>query len=227
MLLILHGITIKAQQNINRESYQQDVRFSQYMDKLSSEDKKINYQDIEGSPYYYLEFLPARFGNSSSSHSIRYNIYTDTVEMMIDNVIDEIPKTNIVKESQLSKFTFEKSNETLILVDSHDEKSGYFFRLTSGKNQLLKKVKTQYKPEVPSPNHLIARIPPRFEKPLITYYFKTQKGLIEFPKNLDDFLIYFPQNNQEIRSFIKKNRIKLSDEKNLELLFIYINSIET
>lgn len=225
-ILIVHGITTHAQQQLSRESYQQDVRFSQYMDKLSSDSKKMKYEDIQGSPYYHLEFLPARFGNTSSSHSIRYNIYTDTVEMMIDSVIDEIPKTNIVKESPLSKFTFEKSNETLILIDSHDERSGYFFLLANGKNQLLKKIKLEFKSEIPAPSHLIPRIPPRFEKPAITYFIKNQSGLIEIPKKESEFLVYFPQNIEQIKSFIKKHRLKFSHEKDLIKLVNYINSNE-
>lgn len=226
ILLSLHGIMIQAQQNFSRESYQQDVRFSQYMDKLSSDNKKMKYEDIQGSPYYHLEFLPARFGNTSSSHSIRYNIYSDTIEMIIDNKIDEIPKTNIVKESPLSKFTFNKSKETLILVDSHDDRSGYFFLLADGKNQLLKKINVEFKPEVPAPNHLIPRIPARFEKPAITYFIKNQNGLIEIPKKESEFLIFFPHNTKQIKSFKKKYKLKLSNQKDLIKLVNYINSNE-
>lgn len=217
------GLPIYAQQNTSMESYQRDVRFNQDMEKLKSGEKKLGYSDIEGSPYYKTDFLSARFGNNSTIFPIRYNCYTDTIEILNGNEIVEIPKTNIVKESELSKFIFEKSNEILILVDTYDEHSGYFFRIVNGKNQLLKKITIEFKPEIPAPNHLIKSIPARFEKQIITYFIKTENNFVKVPQQTDELLNDFPENKVEINDFIKKNKIKINNEKDLVKLVAFLN----
>ncbi len=223
-MIALVGMPINAQQNTDRQSYWRDVRFNQYMEKLTTKEKKLSFSDIEGSPYYKQDFLPARFGNSTVVLPIRYNCITDTVEAMNGNVVYEIPKENILKDSPLSKFIFEKSLETLILVDTHNEFSGYYFRILAGKNELLKKIMIEFTPEVPAPNHLIAAIPAKFEKPVAVYFIKTENDFVKVPKNVGEFLNYFSENKNEINGFIKKNKIKLNQETDLVRLVTFLNA---
>lgn len=222
-IFTVFGISIHAQQNRSMDSYQQDVRFNQYMEKLNHVEKKLGYADIEGSPFYKANFLPARFGNSATVFPIRFNCYTDTIEMLNGDNIYEIPKTNIVKGSELSKFTFKNSNETLILVDTYDEHSGYFFLLVNGKNQLLKKITIEFKPEIPAPNHLIKSIPARFEKQFFSYFIKTENNFVRVPTKTEDLLFHFPENKDEINDFILKHKLRISKETDLAKLVTFLN----
>jgi len=218
------SILFHAQQNTSRESYFRDVRFNQDMEKTKNGEKKLGYVDIEGSPYYNPNFLPAKFGNSSEIHPIRYDCVADTVEFLNGNDIYKIPKENIRKDSDLSKFTFEESHETLILVDTYNEFSGYYFLITNGKNQLLKKATIEFHPEVPAPNHLIKAIPARFEKPKTTYFIKTENDFIKIPKTNEEFLNHFSENKDKINDFLKKNKIKLKKESDLIKLASFLNA---
>jgi hypothetical protein len=224
IIFIITGKSVYAQQNTDRQSYFRDIRFNQYMEKITSGDKKLSFADIEGSPFYKSEFLPARFGNSGVVFPIRYNVITDVVEVLNGDNIYEIPKENIVKGSPLSKFTFEKSNETLILSDTHDELSGYYFSIVTGKNQLLKKITIEFKPEVPAQSHLIPAIPARFENPVAVYFIKTENDFIKVPKNIDEFLTHFSENENQLKDFIQKNNLKLNSEKDLIKLVGFHNA---
>jgi hypothetical protein len=221
-IIVTIGIKIQAQ-----PSYQTSmsaIRNAMFLEKFAYGEKKLTYADIKGFPYYNADFLPARFGDTSVVLPIRYDVFKGTVEILKNDGVYEVPNENILKDSPLSKFTFEKSRETLILVDTHNELSGYFFRLADGKNQLLKKIIVEFKPEIPAPNHLIQAIPPRFEKQDPIYFIKTEEDFIKIPKDIIEFLNYFPENKDEISDFVKKNKIKLNREKDLIKLVNFLNS---
>lgn len=218
------GILVHSQQNKSMDSYYQDVRSSQQMDKLTNIEEKLTYSNIDGSPYYKLEFVPAKFGNSSTVMPIRYNCYTDTVELLNGSHIEEIPKRNIIKNSDLTKFTFEKTNETLVLVDNYSELSGYFFRLATGKISLLKKMTVKFKSKTPDLNHLVKGTPPKFEKVVSRYYIKTENDFFVVSKDKDTFLKHFPKYEEKIKNYIKENKIKLNREADLLKLVTFINT---
>jgi signal peptidase I len=225
IVVIIVGTQIQAQIGPSYEASIAEIRNAKFIEKIAYGERKLTYADIEGSPYYNADFLPARFGNSSVVLPIRYDSFKGTIEISKNGDVYEVPNENIVKDSPLSKFTFEKSHEILILVDTHDDLSGYFFELVAGKNQLLKKIIVEFKPEVPAPNHLISGIPARFEKQTPNYFIKTDKDFIKIPKNGEDFLSrYFPENKDEINDFIKKNKIKLRKEADLIKLVNFLNT---
>ena len=115
------------------------------------------------------------------------------------------------------------TGEKLVLINTNDELSGYFFELADGKNKLLKKVSTKFKKEIPAPNTLIPGIPAKFEKQSPNYYIKTNQNLIKVPKNSKELLSHFPENKTDLEKFIKTNKINIKQEIDLIKLVNFLN----
>lgn len=218
--VFLIGISAQAQQ-LNVGEIARTARFSKIIDEVNNGPKKLKYSDIQGSPYYYANFVPAKLGETSATIPIRYSPFLDSVEIMDSNTgnVYEIPK-----EEAYPKFTFETTKEKLVLVNTNNEYSGYFFELIAGKNRLLKKVITKFVDETPPPNTLISGIPAKFEVQKPIYFIKTEDNLIKITKKADDLLNALPSDKKDsVKDFIKTNKIKLNDQLDLIKLVTFLN----
>ena len=218
--LFLSITSLQAQQ-ISVTEMARTARFSKIIDEVNNGPKKIKYSDIQGTPYYYVNFVPARVGDTSGIIPIRYNPFLDTVEVMDNNTgnVYELPI-----EETYPKFTFQTTNEKLVLVNTNNEYSGYFFELVGGKNRLLKKISTKFKDEIPAPNTLVSAIPAKFvvQKPI--YFIKTEDSVIKVTKKSDDLINALSEDKRDaVKDFIKSNKIKLNEEPDLIKLVTFLN----
>lgn len=193
--------------------------FNKMIDEINNGKEKIKYSDINGIPYYYAGFVRAKVGETENYVPIRYNSFLDVIEIRVDDAVYEIPR-----EDSYPKFTFEKTNEKLVLINSHDENAGYFFEISSGKNRILKKIKTLYHQTVPAPNSIISSSPARFETLKPIYFIKTDIALIKIPKNNKDLAALFPDRKDALDEFLKTNKIKLNQETDLIKLDKFLNN---
>lgn len=216
VLILSIGFTYAQQVSLGEIS--RLVRFTKTIDEVNNGKTKLKYSDIQGIPYYYDNFANARVGDTSSIIPIRYNSFLDTIEVLDKTDVYEIPK-----EESYPKFTFEKTNEKLVLVNTHNEFSGYFFEMTSGKNRILKKVTTKFHDAIPAPNSLIPGTSARFEIQKPIYFIETENGYIRVPKNSKDLLAIFPDKKGPLSDFLKNNKIKLNNEADLIKLGIFFN----
>ena len=127
--LFMSGFYLQAQQ-IMVSDLARTARFNKIIDEVNNGPKKIKYDDIQGTPYYYKNFVSARVGDTSGVIPIRYSPFLDSVEILDSQSgnVYEIPK-----EAAYPKFTFEGTNEKLVLVNTNNEYSGYFIELVGGK----------------------------------------------------------------------------------------------
>ena len=191
------------------------------IDEINDGPKKLKYSDIQGTPYYYANFVEAKTGDASVMIPIRYNPFLDTLEILDNSTgnVYELPK-----DSTYPKFTFEKTNEKLVLVNTNNEYSGYFFELVGGKNRLLRKNITKFKKEIPAPNSLLPSTPAKFEKQKPIYFIKTDDNIIKITKKADDLLNALPADKKDVtKDFIKTNKIKLTEELDLIKLVTFLN----
>ena len=217
IILAIINSTIKAQfTSINEAA--RVAKFNKLIDEVNNGKQKIKYSDINGIPYYSAGFVRAKVGDTPSYVPIRYNTFLDAIEIMADSNVYEIPR-----EESYPKFTFEGTNEKLVLVNSRDEFAGYFFELASGKNRLLKKITTKFYDAVPAPNSLISGTPARFETLKPVYFIKTEDALIKIPKNTKDLAQSFPDKKNELNDFLKSNKTKLNNEADLIKLSQFLN----
>ena len=219
--LFFGGFLSHAQQHISLGEAARTARFNKIIDEVNNGPKKLKYSDIQGSPYYYANFVPARVGDTSGIIPIRYSPFLDSVEILDSNSgnVYELPK-----EEAYPKFTFETTHEKLVLVNTNNEYSGYFFELVGGKNRLLKKLSTKFKDEIPAPNSLVSAIPAKFEIQRPIYFIKTEDNVIKLTKKADDLLNALPADKKDaIKDFIKTNKIKLNEELDLIKLVNFLN----
>lgn len=193
-------------------------RFNKFIDEVNNGPKKLKYSDIQGSPYYYKSFAPAKLADNPEIINIRYNTLLDSVELLNGTDVYELPRS-----SNFPKFTFTTTNEVLVRVDTGNDFSGYFFELVNGKNRLLKKVKVRFDPEVPAPNTLISGTPARFAPLDPVYFIQTGNQDIQVPKKTEELLVNFTDNKDAVVSFIKSNKIKLNKEADLIKLVQFLN----
>lgn len=214
---IFCGLFLQAQQI----DLARNAQFTKSMDEINSGQKKIKYSDIQGSPYYFVNFVPAKLGDTSGTISIRYSPFLDAVEIMDDKTgnVYQIPE-----EEAYPKFTFRTTNEKLVLVNTNNEYSGYFFELVGGKNRLLKKVITKFVDATPPPNTLVPGISAKFEVQKPIYFIKTEDNIIKITKKTDDLINVLPADKKDAtKDFIKTNKIKLNEELDLIKLVTFLN----
>lgn len=72
--------------------------------------------------------------NNYEKISVRYNSYKDEIEFQKDNNPRVLPK-----ESQFSRIVISSPKQTLVLLDTGDDLSGYFYELVNGRVALYKK----------------------------------------------------------------------------------------
>lgn len=217
IFLAIGSLSLNAQQTSVGDAARV-ARFNKLIEEVNNGKEKIKYSDINGIPYYSAGFVRAKVGDTSSYVPVRYNTFLDTVEILADNNVYEIPR-----EESYPKFTFEGTNEKLVLVNSHDDYAGYFFEIASGKNRLLKKITTKFHDAVPAPNSMISGTPAKFETLKPIYFIKTENALVKIPKNTKDLATSFPDKKDALNDFLKTNKIKLNNEADLIKLTQFLN----
>jgi len=218
ILIAISAISLQAQQ-ISLGEISRLAKFNKLIDEVNNGTQKIKYSEIEGIPYSNINFVRAKVGESTTWVPIRYNSFLDTVEILVNTDVFEIPRAEAPP-----RFTFEKTNEKLVVVHSQDEYAGYFFEIADGKNRILKKIITKFYDASPAPNSLIPGTPARFETQKPLYFIKTESGLIKIPKTNKDMLVYFPEKKNELNSFLKTTKIKLNHEPDLVKLAEFLNN---
>lgn len=219
--LLFGGFFSQAQQHMTLGEAARAARFNKIIDEVNNGPKKLKYSDIQGSPYYYANFVPARVGDTSGVIAIRYSPFLDSVEIL-DNTSGNVYE--IPKEEAYPKFTFQTTQEKLVLVNTNNDYSGYFFELVGGNNRLLKKISTVFKDEVPAPNTLVSAIPAKFVVQKPVYFIKTEDNVIKLTKKTDDLLNALPADKKDAaKDFIKANKIKLNEELDLIKLVTFLN----
>lgn len=190
------------------------------LNSVTSKDKPLTYEDINGTPYYDKFFKSAKFtfDNNSEIALARYNAYRDEVEFKRGDEILALKPANV------KNIFFQDSGTTMVYFDGPNEnEKGYFFELVNGNNSLYKKVHIKYNEFVPAANSYSSDKPANFSKADVVYYLKTKNAFIKISKNNRDFLSNFDSNKNDIKSFINSNKIKLENENDLIKLVNYLN----
>ena len=210
-------ITVKAQANLFNEQY----RFNKFMDKVNSpKGEQLLYADIEGNAYFAKGFATANIENATSLIKARYNTYTDTVELLNEDEIFELPKT-----AKYSRIMFQNPSATLVLMNVENLPQGYYFELVPGKYTLLGKRQSEFREGAKAINSFTPAIAPRFETLSPVYYIKNGTQIIKVTKKESELINALPDHKTEAADFIKKNKIKLNKEEDLFKLVKFLNTM--
>lgn len=178
----------------------------------------LSYDEIKGSPYYKKEFSLAKMAENFESAPARYNSFTDQIEFQKGDKNYVLPK-----ESIFSNIIFLTTREKMVLLETNDENSGYFFELVGGKYGLYKKVKTKFVDIKKAANSFSEDKPAYFLNIDPFYYIKTEKGYIKQPKGSKDIIAQIPEKTEQLNAFFKSNKIKFNKEEDLIKLANFLN----
>jgi len=215
-LTFFTAICISAQANYFNEA----IRWNRFIDRVNSpKGQQLTYADIEGDAYFAGTFASANIENATSLIRTRYNTYTDTVELMNEGDIFELPKSQ-----KYSRILFVKPSAILVYISSGNIPQGYYFELAKGKYTLLKKMKAEFREGSPAVNSFTPAIAPRFETLNPVYYITTDSDVIKLTKNAKDLANAIPDKKDAINDFVKKNKIKFNDDADLTRLVAFLNT---
>ncbi|MDF2552063.1 MAG: hypothetical protein K0R77_1338 [Chryseobacterium sp.] len=219
IILIILAVEIQAQQTLSVNQVLGDT--SVFGGVKSESGKSLKYEEIKGSPYFDTNFHQAKVADNYENVPIRYNTYKDEIEFQKDGKIQVLPKDVI-----FSKIEILKPKTTLVLIDTNDSMSGYFFELIGGKNTLYKKIKTEFKDVVPAANSYASEKPAIFRTNTPVYYIKTADGtFLKGLKNEKDALQSINGKSDELNTFFKSNKIKFNKEEDLIKFVNYLNTL--
>ncbi|WP_426480918.1 hypothetical protein [Chryseobacterium sp. R2ACT005] len=219
-ILLISSIPFSAQQMTTLSYDGSRLLNHTFYQNGDSSGKGINYDDIQGTPYYDKTFSAAKFivADRFESAVARYNTYFDEVEFKKDE-----ETYSLVPDSPFTRIEFTRTKEVLVKLDTGDDLKGYFFELVGGKNALYKKVKSQFKNAVPAKNSYDMDRPAVFNILDPVYYIKTESGYIKKPKKIKDIANAFPAKKDDIEKFAKSNNIKVNKEEDLIKLVKFLN----
>ncbi len=217
LLTLFTTIIVKGQANIFNEQY----RFNKFINEVNNgKGQPLTYADIEGNAYFAKGFVTANIENATSLIKARYNTYTDTVELLNEQDIFELPKT-----AKYSRIAFQNPVATLVLMNVENLPQGYYFELVPGKYTLLGKRQTEFREGAKAINSFTPAISPKFEPMNPVYYIKNGAQIIKLGKKENELLNALPDHKTEAADFIKKNKIKLNKEEDLVKLVKFLNTL--
>lgn len=215
-LLSIFNITLAQQVRSLNDMFGYDVILNNNVKSASG--RTLKYEDIPGSPYSNINFANAKVAENYEQAPVRYNNYSDEIEFKKDNKVSVLPK-----KPPFSRIDIFSPRQTLVLLDTSDDLSGYFFEVVKGKNTLYKKIKTKFIDVVPAANSYASEKPATFKTLDPIYYIQTEKGFIKKPKNQKDILEQFQDKKENLTSFFKSNKIKFDKEEDLIKLVTFLN----
>jgi len=216
LLTLITTITVKAQANLFNEQF----RFNKFIDKVNSpKGDQLLYADIEGNAYFAKGFATAKIENATSLIKARYNTYTDTVELLNEDEIFELPKS-----AKYGRIVFQNPAATLVLMNVENLPQGYYFELVPGKYTLLGKRQVEFREGAKAVNSFTPAIAPRFETLNPVYYIQNGTQIIKVSKKDSELINALPDHKTEAADFIKKNKLKLNKEEDLMKLVKFLNT---
>jgi len=227
--LYLNGISAQEIQsyNPNNEVLINDYIFSS---EIGNQMKGIDYSQISGSPYENDEYIIGKVCNSSTGYSIahllRYNIYSDTMEIKVNETSNSyetlIKSDNIYASINQNEYYFKKYLDKNDLINT-----SYFIKKSEGKNSSLyfKKIKIFKDKQLPK-NGFERVTPPTFSDAQDYYYQSEGEGmLLLFPNSNKKLLKIFSNKAKELKTFTKKEKINYKNEADVIKLFKYYDSL--
>ncbi len=197
-----------------------------FIDYINRNDAHLNtkkpYVDIAGSPYMNETFTDGQVameGNIIYKGKLRYNIYADEMEFMMDNVVYWFDNAERINLLTIGEQTF-----VYTFVGDKFNKGDFYKILESGKCQLLVKSKVILMPAVPAKPYQDPK-PARFERKLDIYYLKFEGQDPEKISNKKDLMRMLKDQAEKVSVFMKENHTSGKDPADLKKLIEFYNSL--
>jgi len=187
-------------------------------------------KSVHGSAYIQEIFMPAKLSlmDGTKIFKLKYNAYNDEIE--IENESGKANALNKNIDNLLIVFVSDdKTYQALDYVDKDANTTrGYFVHVNSAisKYKLLIKETVIFIDRKPAKTSYDKTKPAELKRIDDKYFIAIgTDAAVEFPKKKKEFPKVFPDKHKDILSFMKKNKIKTSKDKDLVELINYINTL--
>jgi len=189
---------------------------------IEQNDKYLS--NVKGSPYLVDEFKNGDIVTTSNTKYIgiplRYNAYNNEFEDPNKNAYNLEKST--IKNLQIGDTQFIYK---AYVINKNIAGRSYFEVLLSGKADLLKQYHVRFEPEK-APAAYADPIPARFSPEKADYYILFGDEAAQRIDNTKELLSCIPDKKEEIEKFIKSNKLRMSNEKDVIKIIEFYNSSE-
>lgn len=203
--------------------------FSELRKKQNSDALPLN---TVGTPYINENFVPCKvYYNEELVGDLyyRHNAYSNEIEIKDSPLPEETP-TSLATMKQLKVKDLNTGHTIAMMTYENKEgliKNGYFYTMLEGKNyNLLFKKNVKFTEGTKPVNSMVRPTPNKFSQ-FVEYYYMTDgsKYAEIIPSSKGRFVKTFaPDNQDELKDYIKKENINLKKEEDLIKIFKHLNS---
>jgi len=182
------------------------------------------YKSASGSPYLDENFSVGTItnGNEVTKAYMRVNVYFEEIEVIKDKGSKDV--SALKKNSDMKVVIAGKTYMYAIKTNGEVQKGGYFEVITSGKElDLYKENTVQYIQPTVATTSLTSDRPGRFSPSTEYYLVNKQNKFISVPSNRRKLAKMFDYKQEEIKDFLKDNRVKTNKEEDLEEFVNFYN----
>ncbi len=182
---------------------------------------------IEGTPYYDETFNSAKILPIGKVFFVRYNVALDVMEVAQKEdtlVMNKKYKDYIIKQNK-GNITY----KILENAEAKEDKLGYYILLTDGENIKLYRKDRKKFVEVTRTAYgtTTTSTSAKYKEQKSEFYIEygDSGNAVKLPKKKKSLIKLFASKQGDIKSFIKKNKIKLSKEQDLVKLINYVDAL--
>ncbi|MBT8285951.1 MAG: hypothetical protein HKO75_11310 [Flavobacteriaceae bacterium] len=203
------------------------------MMNLRVNEKTKGGEEILGSPYLTENFIKSKvyFGEEYvGDFFVRYNALNSEIEIKETDLQEENPKRLLANQDLRVKYGNRELRFTTYITKKNETKNGYLSIISAGDSYTLyHRLAVKYSEGKAAANSMVMAIPSRYAHFVEYYYKKTGVDRIDQLTQKKGALLKIldKEIRDQVNSFIKEEKIDLSEETDLIRTFEYINSIDT
>ncbi len=224
-LVLLIGMSsgLRAQTEMLNKTFMNDVQFNKIIEgTFLHPNMKIS--DVQGTPYLNDKFEPGKVtilqDTVYENIALRYNAFTDDLEFKRRDSVFNIAFKTVVKKAEFGGNTFScRSFEA-----NGVSRDGFFKVLTEGKATLLARYTIQFFDREEAKAFSDYQ-PARFEEPVKQYFMSLEGTSARLISNKKSLLRMFGDHQNEMDSFISKNKLSIKDDEELCKIISHFNSL--
>ena len=190
---------------------------------VNGQGSAINIADVKGTPYVEEEYAQGEihFADKKQTAPIRYNAFQDLIEYQQGGRALVLDPKETIKRVSFGSFHF----VPLKYEFKGKPKLGYLAMLDSGKVILYAKKQVTFLPARKRGALDGTDQPAEFKKAADIYYYKINGGELLEVDNIKSMIASFPDKQEELTAFAKKEKISPRKEKEIIQFVQYYNSL--
>jgi hypothetical protein len=176
---------------------------------------------VEGTPYFEINFVPAKITGWDATFMIRYNAYRDYIEM-------KLPDGSVrMLEPQIGKTITTTDNKTRYVYIPYNNEKGYLLLIAElDKVSLFARNRIYLQPESQASNGYQSYRPAVYKKTEVDFFWMINNGaLVQLPKSKKDLLKQFPEKADQLEAYLKSNKTSFTKPDDLAKLTEFFNSL--